>query len=83
MYAFGLSDGERSLLAVWRIGGEADAITVDLQKYLKTDAQVKLLYPEELPTKYQLCNRKLTVRLDTPYSARLFELQEITDRREL
>lgn len=55
-------------------GGEADAITVDPQKYLKVDAQAKLLYPNELPTKYQLCNRKLTVRLDAPYSARLFEL---------
>ena len=74
MYAFGLSDGERSLLAIWRIGGETDAITVDLQKYLKSDAQAKILYPKELPIKYQLCNRKLTVRLDAPYSARLFEL---------
>ena len=74
MYAFGLSDGERTLLAVWRIVGEADAITVNLQKYLKSDAQAEILYPKELPTKYQLCNRKLTVRLDAPYSARLFEL---------
>ena len=74
MYAFGLSDGERSLLAIWRIGGETDAITVDLQKYLKSDAQAKILYPKELPIKYQLCNRKLTVRLDATYSARLFEL---------
>ena len=73
MYAVGRSDGERTLLAVWRIGGEADAITVDLPKYLKSDARAEILYPKELPTKYQLCNRKLTVRLHAPYSARLFE----------
>ena len=83
MYAFGLSDGERTLLAVWRIGSEADAITVDLRKYLKSDAQAEILYPKELPTKYQLCNRKLTVRLDAPYSARLFKLlpAEVADKQ--
>ena len=54
--------------------GALAALGVDLQKYLKSDAQAKILYPKELSIKYQLCNRKLTVRLDATYSARLFEL---------
>lgn len=74
MYAFGLSDGELALLAVWRIGGEVNAVTVDMKKYLKTGLQARLIYPMELPTKYQMRNERLTVRLDAPYSARLFKL---------
>ncbi len=74
-FSLGLSDDKRILLAVWKIDARDDAKTFDLSQYVSDKAEVKLLYPKELKTEFNFINKKLTVKLDEKYSARLFEIK--------
>jgi len=74
-FSLGLCDDERILLAVWKIDADAEAKTIDLSEYVSDNAEVKLIYPTELKTEYNFVNKKLTVKLDEKYSARLFEIK--------
>lgn len=74
-FSLGLCDDERILLAVWKIDADVDAKTIDLSEYLNEKAEVKLIYPTKLKTEFNFINKKLTVKLDEKYSARLFEIK--------
>ena len=74
-FSLGLCDDERILLAVWKIDADVDAKTIDLSEYLDEKAEVKLIYPTKLKTEFNFINKKLTVKLDEKYSARLFEIK--------
>lgn len=75
MYAFGLTNGKKLLLSVWKIGGNKNTVSFSLKNYLHGQLKGKLLYPISLPTDYHESNGILTVRLEARYSARLFEFE--------
>lgn len=74
-YSLGLCDDERILLAVWKIDADSEAKTIDLSEYVGDKADVKVIYPTKLKTEFNFINKKLTVKLEERYSARLFEIK--------
>lgn len=74
-YSLGLMKDDRILLAVWKIDAIEDAKTIDLSQYVGDGAEVKVVYPLDLKTEFNYINKKLTVKLDGKYSARLFEIK--------
>ena len=74
-YSLGLMKDDRILLAVWKIYAIEDAKTIDLSQYVGDGAEVKVVYPLDLKTEFNYINKKLTVKLDGKYSARLFEIK--------
>lgn len=70
---YGLTDGERMLLAVWRREGNAE-IEVDIGKYF-VQPEVSVYYPRMLKTDFSVLNGKLKVVLLGKNSARMFEIR--------
>lgn len=75
-YSYGLADkgNNKILLAVYRINSSEDTEVFDLRKYAGKNADVKVVYPYDFETEFTYENGKLAVKLDTPCSARLFEI---------
>ena len=74
-FSLGLCDDEKILLAVWKIDADSEAKTIDLSQYVSDTAEAKLIYPTKLKTEFNFINKKLPVKLDEKYSARLFEIK--------
>lgn len=72
MYAFGLTDGEKLMMAVWKIGRKEKVKSFPLKDYLHGPIKGEVLYPVDLQTDYHVSNGILTVQLHAEYSARLF-----------
>lgn len=72
MYAFGLTDSEKLLVAVWKIGDKENVISIDLNGKIPEHPTCRVLYPKEMQTKFHMTNGMLTVKLSAQYSGRLF-----------
>ena len=74
--AFGLECGEKTYLAVWRLNASEDCCAIPLEKM--ANAQVRCIYPQKKAPAFHFSNlnKTLTVKLDQPYCARLFEITE-------
>lgn len=75
-YAYGLTNKDKSkiLLGIWRINSHENVQVFDLSKYVHGDSTIKLVYPQNYDTDFSFSNGKLSIKLDAPYSARLFEI---------
>lgn len=73
-YSFGLTDGKKTILAVWRNKSLESTEIIDLSAYIDDEKRVSLIYPQNLPCEYSLANKRLTVKLNKPCSARIFEI---------
>jgi len=70
-------NGERSVLAVWRIGSEHDNCEIPLVDWAGKNATIKQLYPAkdfDVQHHYQVQKGSLTVCFPEAYQARLFEI---------
>ena len=67
----GLSDGKKLYLAVWHLKGERQ-VNIPFDSEIK---EVKVGYPESLPTKYRVDKDMLTVEFDEDKQARIFEIE--------
>lgn len=67
---------KKMYVAVWRVGSSSRNFRVSLQEYGKKVKEVKCVYPSELKCdfRWNSGNDSLSVELDVPYSARLFEI---------
>lgn len=76
----GLINSEKSkiYLAVWKVDAPDDDIIIDLAQYIRDDAVVNLVYPQNddrCKFNYAVSTKKLTIRLEgNKYMARLFEI---------
>lgn len=75
-FSFGLTDGEKIIIAVWRNHSQENVEIFDLSNYVSMGMKAKLIYPLSLPTEFNYVNEKLTVKLNNNFSARLFEISK-------
>ena len=67
--ALGLRNGSRMTLAVWRLGGDCETVSLPIPA-----RSVRTLYPSEHPAEYTLGGDRMTLRLPRPFSARFLEV---------
>lgn len=74
--SYGMRKDHKMYLAVWRAGSECSNFSIPLQEYGQSVKSVQCIYPVDLDCRYRLNtgNSNLSVELDHPYSARLFEI---------
>lgn len=74
--SYGMMLEKKMYVAVWRVGSSSRNFRVSLQEYGKKVKEVKCVYPSELKCdfRWNSGNDSLSVELDVPYSARLFEI---------
>lgn len=74
--SYGMMLEKKMYVAVWRVGSSSRNFRVSLQEYGKKVKEVKCVYPLELKCdfRWNSGNDSLSVELDVPYSARLFEI---------
>ncbi|KGE16266.1 glycoside hydrolase family 36 protein [Paenibacillus wynnii] len=75
--SFGLKRGNRRYLAVWRIAGDAESITLPLESLKGQEPDITCAYPQEPDTDWQWSKEEgqLTVSLPSGKIARLFEIR--------
>lgn len=71
-YCFGLQNKNKIILAVWRINSSENTEIFDLSKYAGRSGKISQIYPD-IPTEFNFCGGKLSLKLDKNISARLFE----------
>ena len=64
-------DNKKVYLAVWNLGGE-ETFSIPLDRKIKS---AKVGYPTNMPTDYEVDGNVLTVRFNTDYMARFFEIE--------
>ena len=67
----GLRNGNKIFLAVWNLGGQ-EGITIPFPEKI---ASARVGYPVSLPTDFSVAERSLTVRFESAYQARFFEVE--------
>lgn len=72
-YCFGLQNKNKIILAVWRINSSENTEIFDLSKYAGHSGKISQIYPD-IPTEFNFCGGKLSIKLDKNISARLFEI---------
>lgn len=74
--SFGLFNKEEKtiILGVWNYKAKRD-YSVDLSKHIDGNAKIRLLYPSDSKTQYELKNQKLNLIFDKDIDAAVFEIK--------
>jgi alpha-galactosidase len=74
--SFGIRNGNKNFIAVWRLDSSEEIITIPLKHCVGYEVDIKLAYPSKGDTNYQWNKNKgtLTVFIPKKKAARLFEV---------